>query len=217
MKTILLTMTMLIVLTSVAFAQSVERGEGGNSSVIVVSGEGQIRVPPDQATVRIGIQRQAASAQAAQDQANTVANDILAAITKAGIAANDIQTSRLTLSFVYAPRGPDASQEPRIVAYQASNDVAVRLTDLNKVGAVIDAGLRSGTNEIQGVQFGLRDDLAARQQALKQAVSEAQRKAETIADAVHVQLGAPVEIAEQGVSVMPRGEFTPALGMARAE
>ena len=183
--------------------------------VIVVTGEAQIRVAPDEATVRLGITRQSATAQAAQDQANTVANEILAAVTKLGIAATDIQTSRLTLSPVYAPRSPEASQAPRIVAYQASNIVSVRVTDLSKVGPVIDTGLKSGANEVQGVQFGLRDDTAARQQALKQAVSEARKKAETIAAAANVTLGIPLEITEQGISLM-KGEFNTGVMMARA-
>ncbi len=183
--------------------------------VIVVTGEAQIRVAPDEATVRLGITRQSATAQAAQDQANTVANEILAAVTKLGIAAADIQTSRLTLSPVYAPRSPEASQAPRIVAYQASNIVSVRVTDLAKVGPVIDTGLKSGANEVQGVQFGLRDDTAARQQALKQAVSEARKKAETIAAAANVTLGIPLEITEQGISLM-KGEFNTGVMMARA-
>jgi uncharacterized protein YggE len=91
------------------------------------------------------------------------------------------------------------------VAYQASNVVSVHLIDLNKVGPAIDAGLKSGSNEIQGVQFGIRDDLPIRQQALKQAVAAAQKKAEAIAEAAHVQLMLPLEISENGVSVMTKG------------
>jgi uncharacterized protein YggE len=202
----------MITLVSSLFAQ---RAENSNASVIIVRGEGEIRVAPDEATVRIGILRQAATAQLAQEQANTVANDILAAVTKVGIAAKDIQTSRLTLSPVYAPRAADASQ--RITGYQASNIVAVHLLDLAKVGPVIDAALRAGANEIQGVQFGLRDELSASQQALKQAVAEAQKKAETIAEGVHAQLGPPMEIEENGASITPRPAFAaPMARMAEA-
>lgn len=211
MKRGLLTIAAILGLAIPVLAQ---RGENPNVSVIIVRGEGHIRVAPDLATIHIGILRQAPAAQTAQDQANTVARDILAAITKAGIPANEIQTSRLTLTPVYAPRGPEATQAPRIVAYQASNVVAVRVLDLTKVGAVIDAGLKSGSNEIQGVQFGLRDELAASQQALKAAVAEAQRKADTIAEGVHAQLGPPMEIEENGASVSPRPQFAT---MARAE
>jgi len=213
-----MTKTALVIAATLALAPTglAQRPEPPNAvPVIVVTGEAQIRVVPDEATVRLGITRQTATAQAAQDQANTVANEILAAVTKLGIAASDIQTSRLTLTPVYAPRSPEASQAPRIVAYQASNIVSVKVNDLAKVGPVIDTGLKAGANEVQGVQFGLRDDTAARQQALKEAVTEARKKAETIAAAANVTLGIPLEIAEQGVSLM-KSEFNTGVMMARA-
>jgi uncharacterized protein YggE len=139
----------------------------------------------------------------------------LNAVGKVGIRTNDIQTSRLTLNPVYAPRSPEAAQAPRIVAYQASNIVSVRIVDLSKVGPVIDAGLKAGSNEVQGVVFSLRDDLAARQQALKEAVTEARRKAEVMAEALNVRLGPPHEVIENGVSFMPRSDYG-GVAMARA-
>jgi uncharacterized protein YggE len=183
-----------------------QRAEADNLPVIVVTGEADVLVDPDEATVSIGVIRQANTAQAAQDQTNAAANELLEALKKTGIQAKDIQTSRLTLTPVFAPRSGESSQPPRIVAYQASNVVSVHLLDLNKVGPAIDAALKAGSNEIQGVRFGLRNDLSARQQALKQAVTEASQKAETIADAARVQLGPPLEISENGVSLRPQGE-----------
>ena len=205
----------LVLILAPAITVSAQRTDTPNVPVIIVHGDGQIRVAPDQATVRIGILRQASTAQTAQEQANTVATDILAALTKSGIPSNDIQTSRLTLSPVYAPRGSDPSATPRVIGYQAANIVAVRVLDLTKVGPVIDAGLHAGANEIQGVQFGLRDEASASQKALQQAVAEAQRKAETIAQGVHAQLGEPIEIDENaGPMIFPRAEFETA-AMAR--
>ncbi len=187
-----------------------------NNPVIVVSGVGEIRIAPDEATVRIGVVRQAAAAQAVQDQANAAANEILTSITRTGVAASDIQTSRLSLMPVYAPRSPESSQAPRIVAYQSSNVVSVRVRDLNKMGSVIDAALKAGSNEIQGVSFGLRDDSSARRDALRQAVTEAQKKAETIAEAARQVLGPPIEIAENGVSIMPRSDMNEGVMMRAA-
>src|SRR5262245_28512619 len=104
---------------------------------IIVQGTCQILAAPDEATVRLGIVRQSANAQAAQEQVNTVAQEILSAITKTGVPSNQIQTARLQLSPVYAPRSPDSRDAPRIVAYNATNSVSVRLSNLSLVGAVI--------------------------------------------------------------------------------
>src|SRR5262245_7068859 len=185
--------------------------------VIVVSGTAQVFVAPDQATVRLGIVRQSANAQAAQEQANAVAQEILSAIVKAGVMTSLIQTMRLVLSPVYAPRSPDSRDAPRIVAYNATNTVSVRLENLSLVGPVIDAGLKAGANQLEGVQFGLRNDLPSRQQALKQAVEEARSKAMTMADALRVNLAEVLEASEGGVSIIAdRVELLAARAMAVA-
>src|SRR5262252_9871186 len=170
--------------------------------VLVVNGTAQILVAPDEASVRLGIVRQAPNAQTAQEQANAVAQEILNAVGKAGVPASQIQTMRLVLSPVYAPRSPDSRDAPRIVAYNATNTVSVRLDNLSLVGPIIDAGLKAGANQLEGVQFGLRNDLPSRQQALKQAVDEARSKAMTMADALRVNLAEVVEAAEGGVSII---------------
>ena len=173
--------------------------------MLVVTGDGEVTATPDEAYVRLGIVRQAAAAQAAQDQANAVAQQILNEIKKLGVVPEKIQTARLVLSPVYAPRSPESRDAPRIVAYNASNTVTVRLEDLSLVGPVIDAGLKAGANQLEGVQFGLRNEMPSRQQALKQAVNEARGKAEAMAEALHVNLGEVLEVSE-GPSISPRFE-----------
>ena len=179
---------------------------GSALPVLVVSGNASVMAAPDQATVRLGIVRQAPSAQAAQEQANAAAQEILAAVQKAGVATNQIQTARLVLTPVYASRNPDSRDVPRIVAYNATNSISVRLENLSIVGSVIDAGLKAGANQIEGVGFGLRNDLPSRQQALKQAVEEARSKAQTMADALRVNLVEVLEVSEGGVSILDRAE-----------
>src|SRR5260370_33022367 len=150
--------------------------------------------------------RQAATAEAAQELTSAAAQEILGAIQKAGAPANQIQTARLVLSPVYAPRNPDSRDAPRIVAYNATNTVSVRLTNLSIIGPVIDAGLKAGANQIEGVVFGLRNDLPSRQQALKQAVEEARSKAQIMTDAADVNLVEEFEGFAGDVSVFGRCE-----------
>jgi hypothetical protein len=174
--------------------------------VIVVTGSAQVLATPDEATVRLGIVRQSPNAQAAQEQANLVAQEILGAIRKAGVPANQIQTASLVLSPIYAPRSPESREAPRIVAYNATNTVSVRVSNLSMVGAVIDAGLKAGANQLESVQFGLRNDLPAREEALKLAVQEARSKAQVMANALGVNLADVLEASEGGVSIVPLAE-----------
>jgi len=168
---------------------------------LIVAGSGHIMAAPDEATVRLGIVRQANVAQVAQEQANAVAQEILSGVGKLGVPANQIQTARIVLSPVYAPRNPESKDAPRIVSYSATNSVSIRLENLSLIGSVIDAGLKSGANQLEGVQFGLRNDIGQRERALKEAVVEARRKAEAMADALGVKLVEILEVTEGNVSV----------------
>ncbi len=197
-----------------ALAQTPGRDQAADST-LSVSGQGEARVAPDEATVRLGVTRQADRAQQAQELVNESATKILAAMGRLGIRPEDISTSQLTLFPVYAPQNPQREEEPKIVAYRASNIVSVRLTKLDLVGRVVDAGLAAGANQVEGVHFGLRNDLAAREQALKQAVAEARQKARTIAAALDVQLDRVIEVQESGVSIMHPMFTGGGLAMAR--
>lgn len=171
--------------------------------VLSVQGSGQARVEPDEATVRLGVTAQATTAREAQEQVSRTANAILEAVRKLGVKPEQVQTSELFLGPVYGQNRPEVQTEPRITGYQASNIVSIRLEKLDQVGPAIDAGLGAGANRLDGVVFGLRNDAAARAQALAAAVAEARAKAQTLAGAAGVRLGELVEVTEGGVSFTP--------------
>lgn len=183
--------------------------------VLMVNGNSEVRVAPDEAIVRLGVLRQGNTARVAQEQTNAAATAILAALAKVPIPNTLIQTSSLRLDPVYANQRAE-NETPRIVGYRASNTVSVRVQNLSLVGPVIDAALQAGANQLDGVQFQLKDDVPARERALKEAVGDARRKAQVMADALGVRLGAVMEISEGGVSVRPYGADG-AVFMARAE
>jgi uncharacterized protein len=170
---------------------------------LTVTGTGEARVTPDEATVRLGVTRQAPTAQAVQEQVNAAMGKIIEAVAGLGVPREQIRTAQITLFPVYAPQRPQAEEEPRIVAYRASNILSVRLQQLPLVGRVIDVGLEAGANQVEGIQFGLRDELAARQEALREAVREARQKAQTMAEALGVRLDRIQSVQEGGVVVQP--------------
>lgn len=175
---------------------------------ITVSGSGEIRVPPDEAVVRLGVLSQQVEAAAAQEKANRIAAGILAGVEALGVSEEAVQTSRLVLSPVYSQPPPQPQVrpgEPRIIAYRASNVVSVRLEDLAKIGPAIDVAIEAGANKVEGVEFRLQDDLEARQRALTKAVQEAEAKAQAIAGALGVELGPVLDAREGGISIdVPR-------------
>ncbi|HJN44409.1 MAG: hypothetical protein CL477_09565 [Acidobacteria bacterium] len=165
--------------------------------VLRVQGAAEVRVVPDLAVVRLGVANEAQTAQEAQQAVNSASDAILDAVRRVGIDEQNVQTVRLVLSPLYSSRRPGDTQEPRIVGYRASNTVSVRVDDLNLVAAVIDAALAAGANQLEGVSFGLQDDQAVRQQALRRAVDEARGKADAMAAALGVELAGIISVTEE--------------------
>jgi uncharacterized protein len=194
-----------LTLCSLAFAQSTI-SVVPSIPVIIVSGSATVEATPDQAIVRIGIVHEGSTARAAQDDASRIGQAIVRAITALGVPAARIQTSRLSITPMYAQPKPGSSDPPRIVGYSASNSVSVILDNLAQIGPVVDSGLENGANRLEGVQFRLKDDATIREQALKQAVAEARGKAAAMASAMSVTLGPVQELSETGSSVTPLGE-----------
>jgi uncharacterized protein YggE len=179
---------------------------------LVVSGRGNARAAPDEATVRLGMLAPAATAAAAQQQVNRTVAAVLAAVRALGVRQEQVQTSELALTPVFSQRpvqplpqggGGDGREAPQIVGYQASNSVSIRLDKLDQVGPVIDAGLGGGANRLEGVAFGLRHDETARQAALRDAVAQARSKAAVLAAAMHVRLAEVLEVQEEGAAPPP--------------
>jgi len=170
-----------------------------------VTGNAEVQTAPDQAVVRLGVTQESPTAQEAQQKANSVAQSILASLRQLGIPPKDIQTSQLTLFPIYTGEGvePMRRERPRIAGYRASNVVSVTVRKMEQVGPVVDAGLKAGSNQVEGITFGLEDDAAARQQALTQAAAEAQKKAEAIAKALGMRITGILEVSEGGVSLVP--------------
>lgn len=169
---------------------------------LTVMGEAIVSVAPDAATLQVGVVAQANDAKTAQDQISEKMHKIIDAVTGLGISAADIQTSQLSLSPVYEDTRNKPDAEPRIIAYRAANTIQITTSDV-AVGNVIDTAITAGANQINSLQFILKNDKNARRQALEQAAQDAMQKASTLAAAMNVRLGQPYQISESSVSNRP--------------
>jgi hypothetical protein len=181
--------------------------------IITMSGHGEARAVPDTAMLSAGVSAQAPTAAAALAANTTRMQSVLAALKKQGVPEKDIQTSNFSISPQYANGNGEA---PRITGYQANNQVEVRLEDVSKLGATLDALVTAGANQMNGVSFLIRNDTALLADARAAAVAEARLKAETFAKAAGVSLGAILSIGEAG-NEGPRPMYAAAPMMVRAK
>ncbi|HKP17110.1 MAG TPA: SIMPL domain-containing protein [Gaiellaceae bacterium] len=159
---------------------------------IVVTGSGSVRTTPNRAQVSFGVTTNANTASAALRANGTEMAKVIAAVKAQGIAAADIRTESVSLSPRYSQNGDE------IVGYTAANSVSATLRELGKTGAVIDAAVDAGANQVNGPNLGRSDAQALYRQALKAAIANARAKAQTIARAAGLKLRRITDVAESG-------------------
>ena len=166
-----------------------------DGTLLDVSAEGTTTRVPDIATIRSGVVSQGSTAAAAlADNAARMAR-VLAAVKRAGVQSRDVQTSNVSLSpqYRYADGKP-----PEITGYQASNSVAIRFRDIARSGAILDALVAEGANQIDGPNLSIDQPDAALDEARTDAVKRARARAELYARAAGLTVARIVSISESG-------------------
>jgi uncharacterized protein YggE len=202
----------VIALPPSAFAGEPSRARSGSRPpVIEASGEGIVNVPPDMATVSLGVVTQASTArEAAEDNARKM-TEVVQALARLGVSGKDVRTQTLSLMPVTEAR---PNETPRIRGYRATNQVEATTRDLARVGPILDEVVKAGANLSGNVRFGLADPSAAQTAALRQATREAHARATAMADALGMRLTRVVEIRSADVAI-PRGMAMEPMTMAR--
>jgi uncharacterized protein YggE len=179
---------------------------------ITVNGSASVRAVPDRADFSFGVQSQGRTASAALDANSAEMRKVIAALREAGVAAADIQTEQVSLS----PRQSDNGES--IVAYIAQNTVSAHLRDLDRAGAVIDAAVGAGANQVYGPSLSRSNEAELYRTALRSSVADARTKAQAIAVAAGVALGAVVGVTETGGAPVPiQGKGAPTADAAPIE
>jgi uncharacterized protein YggE len=162
--------------------------------------------------------REAETAREALTANNEAIAAVIAALKEAGIEDRDIQTSGLSIQprWDYQP-DQNGGQTARLVAYQVMNSLTVRVRDLASVGAVIDNSVSLGVNQGGSISFTNQDPDAVIDQARRNAVEDAARRARTLAEAANVRLGAILEITEQANMPQPMPLGARAMRMEAAD
>ncbi|MGI9463767.1 MAG: SIMPL domain-containing protein [Aestuariivirgaceae bacterium] len=173
--------------------------------ILSMVGHGKVNSPPDMALVTLGVLREAKTARAALTANNEAMRNVIATVTKAGVAEKDIQTSGFSVQpkYVYPKQASTGERKPpRIIGYTVSNNVTVIVRNLDSLGAVLDGVVGAGSNQINGISFSIAEPRPLRNEARKLATADAIAKAALYAEAAGVELGPIQSISEQG-SIRP--------------
>lgn len=207
LRTILLLAAVLLVAAAIAGVAQPQFGRSAtpsNGTVITVTGNGTVDATPDRASFNFGVATQGSTAADALSRNAYQARTIIDALKKAGIDSSDIQTMQVSL-------WPQTSRNgTRITGYQASNSVQVT-AGLGRSGALVDAAVRAGANNVDGPSLDTADKSSLYAAALKRAISDAKVKAQALADGAGLTLGSLLKVREGDNSAQPM----PLYGAAR--
>lgn len=168
--------------------------------VIVTAGEGIVKRAPDRVWVTVGAESRGRTAPEAQKLNVDAMTAVLDKIRAAGIAADAIQTTGVSLN----PEFDFQNGKQTLRGYVARNQVQIRVDDMQKVGDILSAAVGTGATNVSGLRFDLKNRDAAESDALRMAVRDSRRRADAAASGASVEIGGVVRIEDQGVSdVMP--------------
>jgi uncharacterized protein YggE len=163
--------------------------------LVTVNGEATVSVAPDAVIIRVGVSSQGKTAREATDANSHKMTAVLASIKDAGIADRDVQTSRLSLQPQY---DPNKAGPARLQGFQVTNQVTVKVRDIDKLPTILDKAITAGANEMSGIEFIVSEQSKLLDQARDEAIADAHRKAALYAQAAGGKLGHVVSIVEEG-------------------
>ncbi|MBS9719322.1 SIMPL domain-containing protein [Tianweitania sp. BSSL-BM11] len=185
-----------------AYAQPVQTAP---TPQIVVTGEGEATARPDLAMLSLSVMREAKTAREALDANSSAMAAVISAMKAEGIADADLQTSSLSIEprYVYPANKDGEQQEPKLVGYQVTNSLGVRVRQIDKVGALLDKAVSLGVNQGGQINFDSADTTKVVSEARKRAVQDAMERAKTLAEAAGIKLGQVTEISESNLRQPP--------------
>ena len=162
---------------------------------ITVNGTGEARVSADTAVISLGVNARDKDVLQAQQKVNETIAAIRQALVDHGVRGENINTDFINIYAIYDYTG----DQEQIVAYNANSALAVRVTDMESVGNVIDVCFAAGANTLNGISFSASDTEEAETDAMKKAVADAKKKAEILAEASGLRITGIEIISEGGV------------------
>lgn len=201
MKTTILTALALgaAAVPAVGLAQPVQAPELAGTR-LDINATGTVTRVPDVAIISAGVQTLQPTASGSIEENAARMERVRAALKRAGIADRDIQTSSISLNPEYRYV---ENQPPVLTGYRASNSVNVKFRDLKRTGAILDALVAEGANQINGPNLTIDKPETAYDEARGKAIAEGQARAQLYARSLGKRVVRLLSVSESGAYVPP--------------
>jgi uncharacterized protein YggE len=181
----------------------------GATSINVV-GEGEVQVKPDLGMFSFSVLAEGKDAVEAQKLSAEKINAIIAAMKEGGVEEKDIKTTNYNLAPKYAYEEVACAwgtycppSNPKIIGYEVSQMVEIKVRDLAKAGDLISKAGEKGATNMSNLQFTVDDEQVSKAEAREKAIADAKEKAKKLADDLGVRLVKMTSFYEQDGGYYP--------------
>ncbi|MES2239238.1 MAG: SIMPL domain-containing protein [Bacteroidota bacterium] len=164
---------------------------------ISVSGEGKVKVTPDQATISATVETKGNVAKEVKKQNDDKIDAVLKLIKKMNLAPSDYRTQRVSLN-------PQYDYEKKKTTYNATQTVEIIVKDLNKYDELMEGLVDQGINRIDNVVFQSSKLEQYESDARKLAMKDAKHKAEDYVSVLGQKVGRAMTITDNSQSYNPQ-------------
>ncbi|MFA6514239.1 MAG: SIMPL domain-containing protein [Patescibacteria group bacterium] len=166
-----------------------------------VNGSGTVYAKADIASLTVGLKTEIKKTAAdATKESTDKMNKIVAEVKKLGVEDKDIKTTDYRLSPSYNWTDKEGQ---KLVGYEVSQNVTLKIRDLNKIGDIISKTTETGANQVGNINFTIDDEYELKNQARGLAIEKAKEKAEMIAKESGMKLGKITGVYENSASYPP--------------
>lgn len=175
---------------------------------ISVTGEGKIKVVPDQAIVTLGVINSGKDAAEVKKLNDIIIDKVIKFLKKSGIPATDFKTNTVSLNKSY-------DFEKKKGNYEANQILSITMKDLSKYDEMMTGLNEIGVNSIQGVEFKSSKMEVYEKDARIKAMLNAKQKASDYVSVLGQKVGKAILISDNSVTSYPPPMYkTMAMGMA---
>lgn len=184
------------------------------SKTISVTGEGEVTAIPNIAKINIHLTKEAENTKDAQKLLNDSIQKTLDYLKAQKIEDKDIKSEFGGLNPKYSYEKvacfmyPCPQRDPKVVGYVASQDIEIKIREVDNSSAIRTGLSELGITGISGPFFSVEDEKIFEAKARTEAIKEARKNAKVLAKDLGVKLGKVVSFYETNDEAMGRGMYS---------
>ncbi|MCG3730164.1 oxidative stress defense protein [Vibrio cincinnatiensis] len=167
---------------------------------IATSGYGEVTAVPDRAQFSVKVVETNMNAEQAKATVDNVVAEFTSQLKQSGVEAQDISSSNLYLTPQY--HYPKSGQ-PELVGYRAQRSITVEVAKVSQLNQYLDLALAQGINQVDNVQLKVSEQEKYQAQARMAAITDAKKKAESLASGFKAKLGSVWRIEYNSMTPQP--------------